>query len=274
MPVARIPSGLNLHWTEDGSGPPVVMVMGLALSSHAWNHQLPLAARWRLIRFDNRGIGGSDAPPGPYDTRAMAADVLGLLDTLGVRRAHLVGVSMGGMIAQHVALRAPHRVASLALLATHGGGPTSHVPPRTVGLFAKSKFGRTAEARIDALASLLFPPDFLDAHGERVRDALHETVSHAKLSGRVFLSQVAAVIGHRTGVTLGALDGLPTLLVTGDQDRAVNPVNTSLLHRWMPWARRVVLPGVGHGLLAQAVDEVNDTLDAHLSAAESASRAE
>ena len=118
MPRVRV-NGVELHYVEVGGGDPVLMIMGFGGDHLAWGFQVPaLSARYRVIAFDNRGAGQSSVPDVPYSTRMMADDAVGLLDALGIERAHVIGVSMGGMIAQEVALGHP-RSRALAAAALH-----------------------------------------------------------------------------------------------------------------------------------------------------------
>src|SRR6185503_2959995 len=113
-------NGIELNYVEAGSGEPVLMIMGFGGDHLAWGFQVPaLSARYRVIAFDNRGAGQSRVPDVPYLTRMLADDAVGLLDALGVERAHVIGASMGGMIPQEVALGHPGRVRSLQLHCTY-----------------------------------------------------------------------------------------------------------------------------------------------------------
>src|SRR5215211_5170886 len=104
MPLAAV-NGLNLYYEETGSGPPLMLIAGLSGNTLGWAMLLPaLAERFRVIAFDNRGAGRSSAPPGPYTTREMADDAAALLDHLGIEQAHVFGFSLGGLIAQELAL--------------------------------------------------------------------------------------------------------------------------------------------------------------------------
>src|ERR1700726_4478678 len=116
--------GAKIYWDEQGKGEPVLLIMGLAYPSQMWYRTRPLLAlRYRTLAFDNRGIGRSDIPPGPYPIALMASDAAAVLEAAGIESAHVFGVSMGGMIAQEFALQYPKRVLSLILGCTTASGP-------------------------------------------------------------------------------------------------------------------------------------------------------
>ncbi len=118
--------GARIYWDEQGSGDPVLLIMGLGYPSYLWHRTRPaLKERYRTIALDNRGTGQSDAPAGPYSIAMMASDAAAALDAAGVERAHVFGLSMGGMIAQEFALQYPARVRSLILGCTAPGGPNA-----------------------------------------------------------------------------------------------------------------------------------------------------
>jgi 3-oxoadipate enol-lactonase len=118
--------GARIYWDEQGHGAPVLLIMGLGYSSHMWYRIRPaLAARYHTIALDNRGVGRSDLPPGPYPIGLMASDAAAVLDAAEIESAHVFGISMGGMIAQEFALQYPKRVRSLILGCTAAGGPTA-----------------------------------------------------------------------------------------------------------------------------------------------------
>src|SRR5712691_12441450 len=143
MSVAKVGT-IELYYDEHGSGDPLLLVMGLAADSAAWMFQVPDFARHhRTIVFDNRGVGRSAKPPGPYTIHEMADDAAGLLDALDIARAHIVGVSMGGMIAQELALRHPQRVRGLVLACTF---PEPDVEVERQREFGMTQFGGTVTA--------------------------------------------------------------------------------------------------------------------------------
>ena len=115
--------GVNLYWEEHGSGEPILLVMGLSFTKEMWFRLMPaLVPGHRVVVFDNRGMGRSDAPGGPYSIRQMALDTMAVMDAAKMPRAHVVGASMGGMIAQELTIRHPERVISLMLGCTTYGG--------------------------------------------------------------------------------------------------------------------------------------------------------
>src|SRR5208337_4952600 len=116
--------GAKLYWDEQGRGEPVLLIMGLGYPSALWHRSRPvLSQHFRTVAFDNRGVGLSDIPPGPYAIATMASDAAAVLDAANVSSAHIFGVSMGGMIAQEFALQYPARTRSLILGCTSPGGP-------------------------------------------------------------------------------------------------------------------------------------------------------
>src|SRR6202047_4528548 len=116
--------GARIHWDEEGSGAPLLLIMGLGWPSQAWHRTRPiLSEKYRTIALATRGAGRSEAPAGPYSITRMAADAAAVLNAARVNAAHIFGVSMGGMIAQEFALQYPNKVRSLILGCTAAGGP-------------------------------------------------------------------------------------------------------------------------------------------------------
>ena len=257
MSIARV-GAIDLYYDEQGSGDPLLLVMGLAADSAAWMFQLPDFARhYRTIVFDNRGVGRSAKPPGPYTIHEMADDTAGLLDVLGIARAHVVGVSMGGMIAQELALRHPDRVRGLVLACTY---PEPDAEVERQREFSVAQFGGTVaadgEMRIDltALDPMLFfqhllPRVFNQAFIDQELPKLMQLFSGALQYGfsmEALLGQVAAVMGHRATERLHQIKAR-TLVITGDADLLIPPANSRVLAENIPNAKLVTIPGGSHG---------------------------
>lgn len=251
MPFAVGARNHHIHYREVGErGPALVLVQGLALDGRFW-FELPerLAGDaekpWRVLVPDNRGVGRSDLPSRPWTMADMADDVAAVLDHAGVRQAVVVGISMGGMIAQHLVLRHPDRVNGLVLLATTPGLPHGRLPELDmIRVLLGSPLRKTGH--VEALAQLILPKH---AHS-RANELLagwFELLREQAPVAPAFFGQVGAVVGHSTGRRLGNIR-VPTRVITGDQDRLVPPANSRLLSERIPNATLEVLEGIGHGI--------------------------
>ncbi|MEW6271804.1 MAG: alpha/beta hydrolase [Thermodesulfobacteriota bacterium] len=257
MSTAKI-GDVELYYEEHGSGDPLLLVMGLAADSQAWMFQIPdFAKRYRTIAFDNRGVGRSSKPAGPYTVHAMADDAAGLLEFLAIPRAHVVGVSMGGMIAQELALRHPGKVRGLVLGCTYPE-PDNDVEQRrqfTLGQLGGS-VDESGTMKIDVstinplmflqqMLPTVFNQEFIDRELPKMMQIFAGALQWG-FSMEAILGQVAAVMGHRTTDRLHQIKS-PTLVITGDADRLVPPANSDILAREIPGAKLVKIPGGSHG---------------------------
>ena len=265
--------GWQLHFDVTGTGTPVLLIMGLTVPGRGWRSLLPaLQGKHRVCWFDHRGVGQSDTPRGPYSMSDMASDVIALLDHLGWQQAHVVGISMGGMVAQHVALNARHRVRSLTLLATHAGGWQAKVPQlKGIFLFIQTQLQRDRQAKMASLANLLFPPAFL-AGPERnaVRVGLEEDFGEP-VPKTVLLAQYAAVQGHYTADKLVRLKGVPTLILRPGQDILIRPDESDRLARLIPGSTLVRFDECGHAITRQDPAGVARALLTHFAEADARS---
>jgi pimeloyl-ACP methyl ester carboxylesterase len=203
-----------------------------------------LARRFQVITIDNRGIGASDSPPGPFTTAAMAQDVLAVLDHAGIQRASVLGTSLGGMVAQELALAHPDRVDRLVLVATLPGGPRSRpMPLGTTYLFAAAPF-LTSKLRLQQ-----FVHNALGPATRRGRPEIAERLAAAKQaspqSETAWRAQVAAgmlfnPLGRQRDITQ------PTLVIHGTADRVVDPGNAGVLADLLPNARVELFHGAAH----------------------------
>jgi 3-oxoadipate enol-lactonase len=259
-------NGVELHYVEAGEGDPVLMIMGFGGDHLAWAFQVPaLSERYRVITFDNRGVGQSSVPDAPYSTRLMADDAVGLLDALAIERAHVIGVSMGGMIAQEVALGHPRRVRSLQLHGTYAR-PDGHIQA-LMEAWRTIRTKATPEEWLRTVALWLFSPrtyaerpDFI----EMVIQTGLATPHPFSLTG--FLRQGEAVRGHDT---LDRLSGLthPTLVSVAEDDVLVPPRFARELAAAVPGAELRVVEGAAHGYFWERANVFNtmclEFLDRH-----------
>jgi len=250
------------------TGPPVLLIMGFTMPGAAWRFQIEdLARDHRVVWFDNRGSGQTEAPVRPWSMGRFAADTGLLMDHLGWETAHVVGVSMGGMIAQEFGVENTQRLRSLSLLATHPGGRTIKLPPRR-GLrhFLTTQLAPGRRRRGQALARLLFPQEWLESvDREWLRSILVADFGAPPPVGHR-LAQLAAVSRHDTRRRLRRLAGTRTLILKPCQDLLVNPKHNDTIHRLIPNSRLIEIPDAGHGLIRQAADQVNTLLRAHFAA--------
>ena len=237
-------------WEAYGDGDALLLIQGLGYARWGWDPVVPgLAERYRVLTFDNRGIGESDKPEGPYTAREMAADALQVLDEAGVERAHVVGASLGGMIAQELAVQAPARVAKLVLCCTTPGGEAAvPMPAVTVALFQE---GPTLAPEV-ALRKFV-----ANALAAGAPDELVDEIYRRRLANPPdpagWQAQAAA------GTTFPGVDGgitAPTLIVTGTDDNVVDPRNSDVLAARIPGARVERLEGTGHLFFWEQPDAV------------------
>jgi 3-oxoadipate enol-lactonase len=257
MSTAKI-RDIEMYYEEHGAGDPLLLIMGLAADSNGWMFQVPdFAKRYRTIIFDNRGVGRSSKPAGPYSVHQMADDAVGLMEHLGIPRAHVVGVSMGGMIAQEVALRNPERVRGLVLACTYPEPDAETEERRTfmVGQFG-GQVSEAGDVKIDLstvnpmmflqqMLSAVFNQSFIDKELPKLMQLFSGALQYG-FSMEAILGQVAAVMSHRTRDRLHEIKA-PTLVITGDADRLVSPANSDVLAQEIPGAKLVKVPGGSHG---------------------------
>lgn len=252
MPVVAREDGAEVAWYSEGAGPAVLLIMGLAYPAAAWFRQVPaLAQRYQVLTLDNRGAGKTGLVVGaPYTVEMMAADCLAVLDAAGVERAHVVGISMGGLMAQELVLTHPERVRSLALLATHPGAADG-VWPEEVGAFLAGRASMPASERAEAS----IPFNYVATTPR----ALIEEDWAVRLEGTAGAEAYAAQGGTASWAGLSRLPevSVPTLVLYGEQDRLVVPANSEKIAAAIPGAELVGVPDANHLLTTDKTDEVN-----------------
>jgi pimeloyl-ACP methyl ester carboxylesterase len=235
----------RLHWETAGAGDPVLLIMGLGLGGGAWWRTVRvLARRLQVITFDNRGVGRSRAFSYAYTTEAMADDAATVLDAVGVERAHVYGLSLGGMVAQALALRHPERVRSLVLGATSPGGPRAARPSAEVAAFFRRRLRMAPEEAAWESVPINYGPRCRAEHFERIEEDVAQRLAQP-FSERAYRAQLFAAAWHNC---LGALPriAVPTLVVHGALDRVIPVANAHLIAERIPGARLLVLEEAGH----------------------------
>jgi len=253
----------GIHWEAHGSGDPLLLIMGLGGSAAAWARLLPHVSRGhRAIVLDNRGTGSSARVGRRLAMADMVADVLAVLDAAGEDSAHVMGVSMGGMVAQHLALDHRGRVRSLILGCTTAVGARGMPPWRM--LTASALRPVLGPARTwDLAVETLYAPHTVRDHPERIREdfALRGARPTPSLT---FLAQLGAIAGHDTRARLHELAGLGVTVVHGAQDALVPRRRASELASAIPGAHLVMIGGCGHMLTTDAEHDAAAAVLAHL----------
>jgi 3-oxoadipate enol-lactonase len=267
MPTLNV-RDIELYYEEHGSGEPLLCIMGFATDSTGWLLQVPaFAERHRTIVFDNRGVGRSSKPTGAYTIHEMADDAVALLDHLKIDRAHVLGLSMGGMIAQELVLRHPERVRGLVLAATFPEPDAETESERTV-LF--TQMGGTitdgGEMKIDftamnpfmffqQLLPLVFNASFIQTELPKLMELFSGALQYG-FSIEAIMGQMQAIMAHKATDRLGAI-AAPTLVLVGDADRLISPANSDVLAKTIPNAKLVRVPGGSHGFNIETPDVFN-----------------
>ena len=241
MPFAEN-DGVKIYWDAQGEGAPVLLIMGLGWPAASWHRTRPiLNLHYRTIAFDNRGVGQSATPPGPYSMAQMAADAAAVLKAVGVNTAHVLGVSMGGMIAQEFALQYPQKVRSLMLGCTMAGGPDAVQASSEVVDVLMSRSGTDPEAFAAAINPFIY-----DAGTPRAR--MDEDLAARRKwfpTPEGYFAQLQAIIGWEAYSRIAQIQA-PTLVMHGENDRLVPPENAKLIAARIPGAKLVMIPNASH----------------------------
>lgn len=248
MPKAQT-NGIELYYETYGEGKPLVLISGLGYSLWQWHKMVPfLAEHFQVIAFDNRGVGQSDKPAGPYTAQMLAADTVGLLDALGIEKAIIMGHSMGGFVAQALALDFPQRVDKLILCATNFGGP-HHVPVTPEAMKVLTDASSDAVTRFRNGLVVSTAPGWAEANPQMIREWIEwrtanpiEPASYqAQLAiGLGLLPEAAAFENNLPRLNI------PTLILFGEHDKVVPPDNAALLASKISNSKVVILPNAGH----------------------------
>jgi pimeloyl-ACP methyl ester carboxylesterase len=242
-------NGIDIYYEIHGSGDPLVLIAGLAYDHWMWHKMIPdLAEQFQVIAFDNRGVGKTDKPPGPYSAQMLADDTAGLIEGLGFQSAVVMGHSMGGFVAQALALSHPDLVDKLILSATNFGGPR-HIPvtPEAMAVFTDMTSDPIERLKRGIVISCA--PGYADAHPEIIQEWLDYRAQHPILPapyqaqmtiGLSLVSEEASFESKLKNVQA------PTLILFGEHDKVVPPGNAELLANEIPANTVHILPNAGH----------------------------
>jgi 3-oxoadipate enol-lactonase len=260
MPEVVVADGTKIAYSAWGrrDGTPVLLVQGLGIESRGWALQRgAFGRRHRCIAVDNRGTGGSDAPAGPYDLSIMANDAIAVLDAAGIERAHVVGASMGGVIAQIIGVMHPERVRSLTLACTSCRHHDWRRELFAEWAVAVGEHGMGALVEDDGMRWLIGPRLHrrFGVFVNVLARVLMQTPPHA------FIAQVDAILNARDELRMELPSiTVPTLVITGSQDTLTPLGDAEELAELIPASQLYVLRGAAHGLMAEAPNAFNDVV--------------
>jgi (E)-2-((N-methylformamido)methylene)succinate hydrolase len=260
VPKFKAHDGLSIAYAMEGSGPAVVLIHGVGADKESWDEIVPrLARRFTVARLDLRGHGASSRMA-ECAMSDFVADVDGLADAVGFAAFHLVGFSLGGLIAQHYALSNPGRVNRLALISTvaqRTEQERARMIERT-GVLARDGIAAVTSAAQDRW----FTPAFLAAHPDRVNRRLQQLQANDHKS---YTAAYRVFAEADAGIDIGAIRA-PTLVVTGEHDQGSSPRMARLLHQSIRGSRLEILPELRHSVLMEAPDLIAGLLDDFLAA--------
>jgi 3-oxoadipate enol-lactonase len=263
MPVVET-NGIRFYVEDEGSGPPLLLIMGLGASLETWVAQrAAFAAHHRVIAFDNRGAGRSASPPPPWTVPAMADDAAALLDALGIARAHVLGVSMGGMIAQELAIRHPARVERLVIAMSFSRPESVRRSFLLHRRWARLQGADAFDESVASLPWLLSPALMQDA--ERLASIVALVGTMPLMDAEAYAQQVDAILDHSTRDRLHLVRA-PTLVLAAAEDVLTPVFLSEEIAAAIPDARLEILPRGGHAVLIEHPGDFNRAVLAWLDA--------
>ncbi|HVA88421.1 MAG TPA: alpha/beta fold hydrolase [Chloroflexota bacterium] len=253
MPTTPV-YGVMINYEVHGEGEPLLLINGLADDLSSWAYQLEdFKQHYKVIMFDNRGVGESGKPAGPYTTAQMAADARVLLDSLGIAAAHVLGVSMGGMIAQEFALAYPERVKKLLLCCTCSEPSAANT--RLYQVWQETAPVLGLPQMMKEVLLWCFTPEFFQEHPETARET-EEALTGIAQPVAAYLSQLHSIQVHNATARLGRITA-PTLVLGAPQDLIFPPSQSRRIHAGIPSSQLVFTEHGGHAFLWEVADEFN-----------------
>ncbi len=251
---------VNLEYYVEGDGPPMLMIMGFAGQASSWGEPIMtrLRERFTCIRFSNRGTGASDRPEAPLTIRMMADDAIALLDALDIKRPHVFGISMGGMISQEIVLNYPERVNGLVLGCTTPGFPHGEMPAPEVTAAMVPRPGLSLEEQVRNFWTVICAPAFIESSADFLDEMIVTNLKQATPMDTIMKQGVAVQ-------TFDSFDRLsqikaPTLVIHGDIDRLIPPANGDVLADGIAGAEKLTLSGAAHMFFWEQPKEAADAI--------------
>lgn len=256
MPAITTSDGIQIHFELRGSGSPLLLVMGLGADLSVWaDHVADYERHFQCVLIDNRGVGRSDKPAGPYTSRRMALDVAEVADSLGIRRAHAAGISMGGIIVQELALLRPSLLKSAILISSW-----ARLDAYAVRVFEHMKPARAhmrPEDFMELIQLWIFRPPHYERHGADLAQGRADAgLNPNPQPQHGFEAQAAACISHDSLDRLGSIT-MPTLVVAGEDDIFTPLAFSKQLAEGIPGAELAVYPNAGHAVHWEVLEDFN-----------------
>jgi 3-oxoadipate enol-lactonase len=252
---------IEIAYSVEGSGEPVMLIGGFTMVKESWRLQVEgLMKDFKIVTFDNRGVGETTVPTEPFTIADMATDTVGLMDALGIDSAHIFGVSMGGLIAQILALDYSDRVKKIALgCTTHGGRHAVQPAKDVMDVLAKASDATIpAEEGIRMRVPIIFSQRFIREEPERLEEFIQSSLQFMPTPEGA-AGQMGALSIFNVKRRLGEIQ-CPVLVIAGSDDRMMPPENSRLLYEGIAGAELYMVDGAGHSFHFEKADEVNRVL--------------
>lgn len=258
MPKAMV-NGINIYYEVHGQGEPLVLIMGSFGPLEGWSSQIrAFQKHYRVIVFDNRGIGRTDKSPDRYTIETMADDTVGLIDYLGIDKAHVLGMSLGGPVAQHIAINYPQRVKKLVLVCSIAGPDRRYLHPDMIKAFGAEEGSQTVDLRSIDFLEIMKATVALSFNDESLRDSLSVQAESwfRQFDIEGFVKQWEAVASYNAVDRLHQIEA-QTLVLTGAEDRIVNPHSSVVIAGLIRNSRLVKVEGGSHAFFMELSDRFN-----------------